>query len=81
MLYGYYFTNITGSMLYSKDSEVGIFEKISAVQRAIPSRIKSSADIHEEYGLSRSFCRGSNSEALNRGVFELDIDHNNRWRK
>ena len=38
-------------------------------------------NVYEEYGLSRSFRRGSNSEALNRGVKELVIDRNNRWRK
>lgn len=26
-------------------------------------------------------CRGSNSEAQNRGVEDGDIDRNNRWRK
>ena len=37
--------------------------------------------MHEEYGLSHSFRRGSTSEALNRGVTEMMIDRNNRWRK
>ena len=38
-------------------------------------------DVHEEYGLSRSFRRGSTSEAINRGVTDSEIDRNNRWRK
>ena len=37
--------------------------------------------VHEEYDLSRSFRRGSNSEVQNRGVEDGDIDRNNRWRK
>ena len=43
--------------------------------------IRESVDVHEEYGLSRSFRRGSKSEDLNRGVDEVTIDRNNRWRK
>ena len=38
-------------------------------------------DIYEEYRLSQSFRRGSNSEALNRGLKENIFDRNNRWRK
>ena len=39
-------------------------------------------DIYEEYRLSQSFRRGSNSEALNRGgVKEEVIDMKNRWEK
>ena len=37
--------------------------------------------VHEEYSLSRSFRRGSNSEVQNRGVEDRDIDRNNCWRK
>ena len=43
--------------------------------------IRESVDVHEEYGLSRSFRRESNSIALNREVDEATIDRNNRWRK
>lgn len=34
----------------------------------------------EDYGLSRSFRRGSNSEAINRGVSAVTIDRKNRWK-
>ena len=37
--------------------------------------------VHEEYGLSRSFRKGSTSEALNRGVLDLEVDRSNRWMK
>ena len=53
-------------------------DRIAEVQDKYPSLINSSIDVHEEYGLSRSFRRGSTSEALNRGVTEMMIDRNNR---
>ena len=55
--------------------------RIAGVQDKYPSLISSSIDVHEEYGLSRSFRRGSTSEALHRGVTEMMINRNNRWRK
>ena len=54
---------------------------MARVQRFLPELIRESVDVHDEYGLSRSFRRGSNSEAVNRGVDEATIDRNNRWRK
>ena len=50
------------------------------MQSCYPRLIMASIDVQEEYGLSRSFRRGSNSEALNRGVNEAAIDRNN-WRR
>ena len=38
-------------------------------------------EVYDQYGLSISFRRGSNSETQNRGVSDRDINHNNRWRK
>ena len=37
--------------------------------------------MHQVYGLSRSFRRDFNSEALNRGVNDNKIDRNNKLRK
>ena len=55
-----------------------ILEWIARVQSSFPDLILSSINVKKEYGLSRSFRRGSNSEALNRGVSEAAIDGNNR---
>ena len=78
---GYFFTNSKGGMMRSKDLEVDILDRIARIQQDHPDLIRSGLDVHEEYGLSRSFRRGSNSEAQNRGVDDGDIDRNNRWRK
>ena len=67
--------------LSNKDLENDILEIIARIQHSYPELIRGVVDVHEEYGLSRSFRRGSNSEAQNRKVSESDIDRNNRWRK
>ena len=71
----------SGRQATLKDFDGEILERIARVQSSFPELILSSINVHEEYGLSRSFRRGSNSEALNRGVSEATIDRNNRWRK
>ena len=64
-----------------KHLEPFVLDRIARVHRSLPELIRDSVDIHEEYGISRLFRRGSNSEALNREVDEATIDRNNRWRK
>ena len=48
------------------------------IQRKFPEFIKPVVDVHEDYGFYRSFRRGSNSEAINRGVLETVKDRNNK---
>ena len=64
-----------------KDLEGGILDRIAKVQRAFPVLISAAVNVHEEYGLSCSFRRGSTSEAINRGVTDSVVDRNNRLRK
>ena len=78
---GFLFADESGRRATLKDFDGEILERIARVQSSFPELILSSINVHEEYGLSRSFRRGSNSEALNRGVSEATIDRNNRWRK
>ena len=52
----------------SKDLEVDILDRIGRIQQRYPELFRPGLEVHEEYGLSRSFRRGSNSEAQNRGV-------------
>ena len=52
-----------------KNLEGGILDRVARVQRSFPFLIGAIVDVYEEYGLSRSFIRGSTSEALNRGVW------------
>ena len=78
---GYYFTDRKGRKLEAGELEPDVLDRIERVQTRYPELIRTSIDVHEEYGVSRSFRRGSNSEAQNRGVSEADIERNNRWRK
>jgi len=43
-----------------------VLDRIARVQSSFPELIRDSVDVHVEYGISRSFRRGSNSKALNR---------------
>ena len=63
------------------DFDIESLERIARVKSLFPELILSSINVQEEYGLPRSFRRGSNSETLNRGVSKVVIDRNNRWRK
>lgn len=78
---GYLFVNSSGGMIRSKDLEVDILDWIALIQKEHPDLIRPGLDVHEEYGLSRSPRRGSNSEAQNRGVEDGDIDRSNLWKK
>ena len=78
---GFFFVDFHGRRLSNKDLENDILGRIARIQHSYPELIRGVVDVHEEYGLSRSFRRGSNSEAQNRKVSESDIDRNNRWRK
>ena len=78
---GFVFVDTKGKRALIKDSETKILDRIASVQSKYPELIGSAIDMHEEYGLSRSFRRDSHSEALNRGVSEATAERKNRWRK
>ena len=61
--HGLFFTDSRGGRMSSRDLEPGILERIIEVQRLHPELIRSEVDVCENYGISRSFRRGSNSEA------------------
>ena len=56
------------SLKYLEDEILG---RVARVQSSCPHLIIPSIDVQEEYELYRSFCRGSNSEALNRGFSKV----------
>jgi len=66
------------------DWEGPVLDRIKDIQNRRPDLIDSNLDIYDEYGLSRSFRRGSNTHVRN--VLgprdgQLVVDFNNRWRK
>ena len=78
---GFLFSSRGEKRMKLKDLDGGILDRLAKVQRFFPDLISPAVDVHEEYGLSRSFRRGSTSEAINRGVTDSEVDRNNRWRK
>ena len=65
---GYYFTNSKGGMMRAKDLKVDILDRIAKIQQRYLDLIRPGLEVHEKYGLSRSFRRGSNSEVQYRSV-------------
>jgi hypothetical protein len=75
------FRNKLGSKIRAIDFEPQFFDRLEQIQASRPDLIHSSEDITEEYGIYRSFRRGSTSKATNKGLSPDVIDANNRWRK
>ena len=77
---GWAFKTETGDKGRQVDMQEDFFELLEEVQ-ASSSLIKDGVNVREEYGLSRSLRRGSNTHAHNMGVSEQRIELNNRLRK
>ncbi len=73
------FTEQDGSVRYTW-YEREILDRFQTIQQRHPDIIPADVQVLEEYGLSRSFCRGATSEARARGTNAADIDVANRWR-
>jgi hypothetical protein len=71
------FCEADGKVSYSSIFEPWFHEVLIEVQARRPDLIPSSVDVAEDYGVGR---RGSDSEAVARGVDSNDIDAMNRWR-
>ena len=74
------FCDANGEVALSKDYELVFQDMLSRVQARCPDLIPPEVDVYEDYGISRSFRRGSTTEARNQGVAEADINLINRWR-
>lgn len=69
-----------GQIMSSTTMETMVLDTLVKVQTKHPSIIPAEVDVHEEYGISRSFRRGATTHARNQGVSQSDIDAANRWR-
>jgi hypothetical protein len=69
----------SGMAVRASEYEFDILVELEAIQRDTRGIISESIDVFESYGVSRSFRRGSNTHAINQGVTEATINHNNRW--
>ena len=62
------------------DVEYDILSEIVNIQKESNGIVGVNVDVFDEYGLSRSFRRGSDTHAINCMVDTADIERNNRWR-
>jgi hypothetical protein len=60
--------------------EWDILSELEKIQEDHPDVIPQNINVYEDYGVSRSFRRGSNTHAVNQNVTTMDIERNNRWR-
>ena len=75
------FQTSKGQPIRAGAMEAKFIQRLEYVQEKRPDLISQQVDVAEEYGVSRSFRRGSTTEAGNRGVAASIIEMNNRWRK
>ena len=70
-----------GKRCQAKDFEPELHHYLEMIQKYDSSLINQLVNVREDYGVSRSYRRGSNTEAQNRGILPVDCDRNNRWKK
>jgi len=73
------FSHHQGDILDDRWLELEILDRIALVQQQKPDIVRPDIQVHEEYGISRSFCQGATTEARNVKVSKEDIKLMNRW--
>jgi hypothetical protein len=73
------FTTLAGTPAYTSTFEMDILDRFHAIEAWRPDLITPDVQVYEEYGLSRSFRRGSTSEARAWNVDDRDVRLINRW--
>lgn len=76
---GWLFQTSNGDQMRMTDFENLFYGYLRRIQEGHPELIAPDMDIEEEFGLARSFRRGSNTHARNQGVDPTIIDWINRW--
>jgi hypothetical protein len=80
ILRGFVFLNKNGKQARASEYEYDILNELDNIQKEQPDIIGEGVNVFEEFGVSRSFRRGSDAHAINQGVSTSDIERNNRWR-
>lgn len=77
---GWVFRNKKGEQARASDYEFDILNELVNIQLEFPDVVGKNVNVFEEFGVNRSFRRGSDAHAINQGVSKDDIERNNRWR-
>ena len=64
----------------ASEYEDDILGELESIQKTTSNIIGEHVRVYDEFGVSRSFRRGSDAHALNQEVSPIDIEINNRWR-
>jgi hypothetical protein len=75
------FCNKLGQLIHPSVYQEEFAERLHLIQGRKPGLIPPDVDILEDFGISRSFRRGSTSTARTRGVDDKSVELINRWRK
>jgi hypothetical protein len=77
---GWVFRDAKNGAARASEYEWDILCELERIQQEKPDIIGRHVNVMEEYGVSRSFRRGSDTHAINQGLSVLTIECNNRWR-
>jgi hypothetical protein len=77
---GWVFRDVKNGAAKASEYEWDILCELERIQRDKPEVISKNVNVMEEFGVSRSFRRGSDTHAINQGLSTLVIECNNRWR-
>ena len=80
LTHGPLFRDPKGNCARTSTFEDVVLEKLTSIQQQHTRLIPDSVDLNDNFGMSRSFRRGSTTHAKNLGVSDAVIDLNNRWR-
>lgn len=78
--YGPAFSDSRGNLLSSHWMEMEILDRLQEIQNTRKDLIVRDVNVHEDYGIARSFKRVATMQACNAGVSENDINAMKRWR-
>ena len=79
--HGPVFRDSAGRRARAGEYEYEIRSQLEAIQQEGDGLINPAVQVFEDYGVSRSFRRGSDTQAIVQNVDARDIDLNNRWRR
>jgi len=74
------FCDRTGQVVRPKIIELELMDRLQRVKNTRRGIIPEDVDVYEDFGISRSFRRGSTSTARTRGVEDKTVTLINRWR-
>ena len=78
--HGPVFCDRWGQVVNPRVYEQIILAKLQVIKETRRDLIPDTVNVFEDYGISRSFRRGSNTHATNQGVSQSDRELMNRWR-